>query len=46
MSVTYYRLVHIITGYATGRYTSYSAAECDKNLLDDWTLWSIEPFTE
>ena len=46
MAVTYYRLVHAITGYTIGRYLSYSAAEYEKNLLDDWTMWTVEPFIE
>ena len=46
MTVTYYRLIHKLTGFMTGMYSSYESAECERNLLDDWTLWSIEPFTE
>jgi len=46
MTVTYYRLIHSLTGYTIGRYESYDAAECVRNMMDDWTLWLVEPFTE
>lgn len=46
MSITYYRLIHTLTGYTTGRYDTYESAECARNMMDDWTLWVVEQFEE
>ena len=46
MTITYYRLINTLTGYTTGKYDSYDAADCVRNMLDDWTFWTVEPFTE
>lgn len=43
MRIKYYSLVHNISGYSTGHYASYAEAECARDMLDDWTMWSIEP---
>ena len=46
MSVTYYKLIHVLTGYGIGKYNSYEQAECVRGKMDDWQMWLIEPFTE
>ena len=42
----YYRLVHSLTGYTYGMFESYDSAECARNMMDDWMMWSVELFKE
>ena len=40
----YYTLVHAITGYTFGMYDSYDAADSARILMDDFELWTVEPY--